>query len=85
MLHAILSTNDELVENSAHDNNSNINNIEIMNVFGQGEEAFTKLWWNGKGVVNNQSYDLGRERMVEISGKLWDESIKVLKANGYYV
>ena len=85
MLHAILSTNDELLENSACDNNSNNNNIEIMNVFGQTEEAFKNVWWSGKGAVNNQSYDLGRERMVEISGKMWDESVKVLKANGYYV
>lgn len=69
MIHAILSSDDELM-NGVVDEKKGV----LMNVFGQPAEAFTTMsWWKG---------DVSKERMEDRAGKLWEESVKLLQELG---
>ena len=77
MIIAILSTDDELLDGLSEGRKLTEGGI-IMNTLGKTEEALTMHSWR-----ETIHADLTRERMVEVANKLWDESVKILKANGY--
>ena len=69
IIHAILSSDEELREPT------NGKNGVMMTVFGQSAEAFTTHgWWKG---------EVSKERMEDLSDKLWQESVKILQELGY--
>ena len=74
MINAILSTDDELLDGLSEGRKLSDGGI-IMNTLGRTEEALTYGHWIHA--------NLTRERMIEVADKLWDESVKILKANGY--
>ena len=78
MINAILSTDDELLDGLSEGRKLRDGGI-IMNTLGRTEEALTYGFWKETAHAN-----LTREKMVEVADKLWDESVKILKANGYY-
>jgi len=79
VLHAILSTDDELLDGLEDGRRLEAGGV-VMNVFGRTEEAFPEVWWK-KDAVNGS--DLGRERMIEMSGRLWEVSVDLLRTIGY--
>lgn len=72
-MHAILSSDDELL--NGLENGRNSTGI-VVNVFGRSMEAFSFPWWTSR--VN-----LGRDRMIEIGEKLWEESVGLLHSLGH--
>mmetsp|Transcript_29101 Transcript_29101/g.47766 ORF Transcript_29101/g.47766 Transcript_29101/m.47766 type:complete len:90 (-) Transcript_29101:78-347(-) len=79
VLHAILTSEKELLADLGDDDRKWKNSGFIMNVFGRPEEAFSYPWWNDHGANAN----LSRERMMVLGEKLWEESTKLMEINGY--
>eukprot|EP01082_Thalassiosira_pseudonana_P003802 g2675.t1 g2675 contig12:587888-589185(-) len=75
VLHAILSTNEDLMKELGNGRTWAEGGI-VMNVFGKPEEAFSYPWWTDKGL---SATDVSRRRMLELSGKLWDKSLGLVK------
>lgn len=75
VMHAVLSSNEELLNDLEHGRASA---GLVMNVFGRTMEAFGLPWWTTR--VN-----LGRDRMMELGEKLWEESAKVIQSFGHDV
>lgn len=75
VLHAILSTNEDLMKELGNGRTWAEGGI-VMNVFGKPEEAFSYPWWTDKGL---SAIDVSRQRMLELSGKLWDKSLELVK------
>ena len=72
MLHAILSSDEELL--SDLEVGRDASRGFTMNVFGRAEEVLTYPWWKGH---------LSRERMFGMGEKLWEESAKLLRSIGH--
>ena len=75
VMHAILSSDDELLYGLGKERNST---GIVMNVFGRSMEAFAFPWWTSRA-------NLGRDRMIELGEKLWMESVNLLHSLGYDV
>ena len=75
VMHAILSSDDELLDEKTNLVKSGRTWKEggvVMNVFGQTDEAFTFDWWW------KESVGLGREQMLEMARGLWMVSMEVI-------
>eukprot|EP00571_Detonula_confervacea_P006914 CAMPEP_0172317922 /NCGR_PEP_ID=MMETSP1058-20130122/33295_1 /TAXON_ID=83371 /ORGANISM="Detonula confervacea, Strain CCMP 353" /LENGTH=347 /DNA_ID=CAMNT_0013032609 /DNA_START=367 /DNA_END=1410 /DNA_ORIENTATION=- len=77
MLHAILTSNEELLDN-LEDGRKRKDSGIVMNVFNRPEEAFSYPWWKDGTHAN-----LSREQMMKWGEKLWEESTNLLQINGY--
>lgn len=78
MMHAVLSSHEELLNDLGGDGN-NINSTGIvMNVFGRSMEAYAFPWWSSR-------VHLGRDRMIYMGEKLWEESVNLLQSLGYHI
>ena len=78
VLHAILSSDEELMEEMGGGRQWKDGGI-MMNVFGRPEEPFSYPWWTAEGASAN----VGSVRMMELGKLLWEVSAKLLKSNGY--
>ena len=68
-MHAILSTNEELLDGLGKDRQWNDGGI-IMNTLGFIEESYSHPWWTD---------NLSRDRMLELGRKLWVTSLRTIK------
>lgn len=78
VMHAILSSDDELQNGLETSGGNSTTTGIVMNVFGRSMEAFAFPWWTSRA-------NLGRDRMIDLGEKLWKESVNLLHSLGYDV
>ncbi|KAL7433052.1 hypothetical protein ACHAXM_003401 [Skeletonema potamos] len=70
VMHAILSSNEELLHGLGNDRQWNDGGV-IINTLGGTEEPYSQPWWRD---------NISRDRMLELGRKLWVTSLRTIKA-----
>jgi hypothetical protein len=71
MIHAILSTNEELLQGDFKDERQWQEGGIVIDTLGLTKEAFSYPWWDN-------SMNLGRSRMLTLSRELWEVSDRLI-------
>jgi hypothetical protein len=81
VLMAILSTDEMLCDDLGTGVGRMLNDAGFMMYpFGRCGEAFSLPWWRNGGI----DADMSRDTMVQMGERLWDESVKILRATATY-